>query len=102
MQKAVLLLVQRGTESWRDLYDYQPYDWGPYSRGLTHDVDQHLSAGRLRVEQVPGARYGRYTTTHAGEALVEQVWSTLDAKQQTFVTRIRRLCHLKVLLELAA
>ncbi len=90
MQKAAFLLTQRGTEEWKGLYDYQPYDWGPYSRGLTHDVERHLAAGRLRVEQVPGARYGRYATTQTGEALAEQAWTTLDSKQQVFITQIRR------------
>lgn len=90
MQKAAFLMVQRGTDAWKGLYSYQPYDWGPYSRELTHDVEAHLAAGRLRVEQVQGARYGRYTTTNLGEAVANTVWEDLDPPQRTFIAQIRR------------
>ncbi len=90
MQKAIFLLTQRGSEGWRDLYTYRPYDWGPYSRALASDIDVLIETGNLEIEPFSGNRYGSYTATDSGEQRATQVWSRLDAHEKTFVRNVRK------------
>lgn len=90
MQKAVFLLTKRGPEKWSLLYDYQPYNWGPYSPTLVHDLEAWVRTGELAVEDYPHSRYGQYETTPAGEAEAERVWGELTPAQQDFVRSVRR------------
>jgi uncharacterized protein YwgA len=89
MQKAVFLLVQRGSDAWHELYDYMPYDWGPYSGKVTQDVESLRSRQLLTVQQVQGARYGRFATTPAGEALASSFWQQLKDPEREFIRRVR-------------
>lgn len=89
MQKAVFLLVQRGSTTWRELYDYRPYAWGPYSSGLTADLTSMSTQRLIQVEDVPGSRYGRYRTTLEGEAVACADWEALAEHERVFITTVR-------------
>ena len=90
MQKAVFLITQRGTPRLRELYEYRPYNWGPYSDALAQDVRALEATGRMAVEAAPGSRYGRYVTTVVGEAHVIPVWNDLEPGERAFVANVRR------------
>jgi uncharacterized protein len=87
VQKAIFLLTQRGPPDWKPLYQYRPYNWGPYSSQLAADTESLIRAGYL--EDVPGARHGQYRATTLGEAYADQVWATLSAKEQHFIRSVR-------------
>ncbi|GAA1562461.1 hypothetical protein GCM10009789_14560 [Kribbella sancticallisti] len=89
MQKAVFLLVQRGSDGWRHLYDYTPYNWGPYSRDLTVDVDDLASKHLMATEVVQGSQYGRYVTTPAGDHAASASWVHLSLVEQQFLKQVR-------------
>lgn len=89
MQKAVFLLVQRGSTGWRELYEYRPYAWGPYSSGLTADLTTMSTLRLIQVEGVPGSRYGCYRTTPEGEAAARANWEALEEHERTFIQRVR-------------
>ncbi len=89
MQKALFLLVQRGSEDWRTAYSYRPYDWGPYSSGLSADIQALERHRLLQIEDVPGRRYGRYSTTEDGERRAGELWESLSDKERKFVKRVR-------------
>jgi uncharacterized protein len=55
VQKAVFLLTQRGSQSWRSLYFYKPYNWGPYSVQLAFDMNLMESMGLVETTDAPGA-----------------------------------------------
>ncbi len=89
MQKAVFLLTQRGSNAWRALYSYRPYNWGPYSSALTGDLDRLVRGRALAIDQFPGSSYGSYVATPAGEDHAEQVWSSLSSSERKFVQAVR-------------
>lgn len=89
MQKAIFLLVQRGSPDWAKLYDYQPYNWGPYSSQLASDIGKLQYEGLLEVEEAPGSRYGRYRTTSTGDAQARKVWADLSGPEQAFIKSVR-------------
>lgn len=73
MQKAVFLMRERGPRAWRDAYDFEPYDWGPYSSGLSARVADLIERGLLVTERVGVRGYGSYRTTAAGERLLDNL-----------------------------
>lgn len=89
MQKAVFLLVQRGSQEWHRLYDYAPYNWGPYSRALTVDVDDLAARHLMAIEGVQGYQYGRYVTTPAGDQAASASWVRLSTAEQHFLRQVR-------------
>lgn len=90
VQKAVFLLTQRGNPNWRELYDYRPYNWGPYSSQLAADMDTLVGQGLAEVVEVPGSRYGAYRTTAEGEAAATSAWSALQQTERDFIRSVRR------------
>jgi uncharacterized protein len=89
MQKAVFLLTRRGTFSWRDLYSYEPYDWGPYCRVLTEDLRALAAKGLVRVAPAGGSHYGRYILTQKGQQLASVVWPRLHDEERAFLCSVR-------------
>lgn len=90
LQKAVFLVEQRGPAEWRGLYDYEPYDWGPYSSLLQSDVRALLIAGEMDKEEWPNRRYGGYRTGTAGQARVAVLLQEIDAEHLEFLRSVRR------------
>jgi uncharacterized protein YwgA len=88
-QKAVFLLTRRGSEAWKTLYNYQPYNWGPYSSQLASDLDRLVRLNCLEVAEVPGSRYGRYRTTIGGEDRAQQIWTGLKPSESEFIRSVR-------------
>jgi hypothetical protein len=88
-QKAMFLLDRRGNPEWQQLYNFKPYNWGPYSSQLISDIDQLVGQGLVEVEEVSGSRYGRYRTTAAGEAQAAAIWPELRPQEQDFIRSVR-------------
>lgn len=89
MQKAVFLLVQRGSPEWRAFYRYVPYDWGPYSSQLVSDIRTMEDDGLLEVERGAASRYGRYRTTPKGAVAAAEIWERLGAPEREFIRLVR-------------
>jgi hypothetical protein len=90
MQKGVFLLEQKGPADWRDLYQYRPYNWGPYSDELAADVNNLLAGELLEREPWPERRYAGYKTTPAGEQVARAACATLTPQYADFIARVRR------------
>ena len=86
MQKGVFLLEMRGPPSWRDLFDFGPYDWGPYSRDLASTVEHLVAEGCLEKDRLPRRRYHAYRTTSLGE---ESISEQLNPREERFVAKVR-------------
>ena len=90
MQKGVFLLAMRGPEDWNGLFQFTPYDWGPYSFDLASTVEDLLAEGKLVKEAFPGRRYMRYRTSQAGERLIDELDGEVPAGEHAFVQATRR------------
>lgn len=89
MQKAVFLTSERGPVEWRSAYTYAPYNWGPYSRDLSDDLNRCISGKLVRLSHVNAPRYGRYALTDAGQDIADQLWSHLSSAAQNFLVELR-------------
>ncbi len=89
LQKGVFILQMAGDERWRNLFDFEPWDWGPFSRELTREIAQLVNDNLLEIESVPGRRYPRYRTTYEGDARVAKLLEEMDSKHVEFVSKVR-------------
>ena len=89
IQKAVFLLTHRGSPSWKTLYKYNPYNWGPYSSQLAADIGMLVAQGLLEVEDVPGSQHGAYRLTARGEARARDIWATMTPREMSFISSVR-------------
>jgi uncharacterized protein YwgA len=64
IQKGMFLLSKRGPA--RDLYDFQAYDWGPFSSDIYADLASLTRQGYLTEEKVPGRTWSTYRVTARG------------------------------------
>jgi uncharacterized protein len=75
IQKGMFLLSKRGPA--RDLYEFQAYDWGPFSSAIYADLASLTDQGYLIEERVPGRAWSTYRVTARGHeratALAAQV-----------------------------
>ena len=78
--------MERGSESWRGLYSYRPYDWGPYSSQLASDL-RHLTATECLDDARQVRHYGTYRTTVLGKKLI--VDCELSDSEEDFIRRVR-------------
>jgi uncharacterized protein YwgA len=88
MQKAVFMLVQRGPQPWRELYDYRPYNWGPYSSALNGDLGR-LANESLVVTREGNSRYPAYVASPEGENHAKELLQALSPEEKRFVSAIR-------------
>ena len=89
MQKAVFLLTQRGAPEWAELYTYRPYDWGPYCRELTEDLNLLASNGLLRESPAQRSRYGQFMLSEQGQQLATIFWPRLPPEERRFLSSVR-------------
>jgi uncharacterized protein YwgA len=89
VQKAVFLLTQRGSQGWRSLYSYKPYNWGPYSPQLASDMNLMVNIGLVETEEVSWSQYPRYQTTPAGEAQAQVIWTSMNPAETSFIRSVR-------------
>jgi uncharacterized protein len=70
IQKGMFLLSMRGPQ--RDLYTFKPYDWGPFSSDIYHDLDVLEDAGLVLSEAAPGRTWRLYRTSIEGTRLARE------------------------------
>lgn len=88
VQKGMFLLSKIGPA--RDLYDFSPYHWGPFSRDVYRDLDALEAEGLVRSEPVPGQSWAKYSVTAAGSDRAREFGRTLDPEQIEWLSKLRR------------
>ncbi|MGH7868884.1 MAG: hypothetical protein ACREP9_14935 [Candidatus Dormibacteraceae bacterium] len=64
IQKGMFLLSERGPA--RDVYEFQPYNWGPFSADIYADLASLTQQGFLSEERVLGRTWSTYRITARG------------------------------------
>lgn len=88
LQKAVFLLTH-GSTNWANLYNFKPYNWGPYSSDLTHDAESLAEQGYVRLSTLKTNRYGNYLATPIGNAYAHGPWISLENAERVFIRAVR-------------
>lgn len=88
IQKGMFLLSQRGPA--RGLYDFRPYNWGPFSRDVYNDLDRLVGLGIAVSEHVPGQSWCRYSLSERGEQRAAEVAVGSDKQSLRWMAELRR------------
>jgi uncharacterized protein len=83
LMKGSFIVSQAGRQEWRDLYDFQPYDYGPFDTSVYRARDALLTKDLLAAEG--GGRYPAYHLTDVGKQRVEELEQALDEKSSTWL-----------------
>jgi hypothetical protein len=86
--KACFLVSQRGRSEWRGFFDFQPYDYGPFDRGVYAARDVLLGRGLLAAQLT--TRYPAYALTDAGRARLAAVRRLVGDSDADWLARIGR------------
>jgi uncharacterized protein len=90
IQKGMFLLAQESDLPIGQRYEFQPYNWGPYSRELRRDLDRLVSEGLVAAQEVPGYSWKQYSLSHAGLATARQTLATASRAAVALLLDIRR------------
>ena len=89
MQKAVFLAERRGPVEWRNVYQFEPYDWGPFSRDLSEDLRSMIQDGRLQLMEKQPGRYPAFATSDLGEAEAREFLEATEPNYVAFLRQVR-------------
>jgi uncharacterized protein YwgA len=78
IQKGMFLFAQEADAPAEERYDFQPYNYGPYSFDLRNDLRQLVVEGLATEEPVPGYTWSRYRLTTEGMHKAKNMRDTAD------------------------
>lgn len=67
IQKGMFLFAMEAPAPAGEKYEFEPYNWGPFSPPIYADLEALQLKGLVEREQIPGASYYRYRLTPKGE-----------------------------------
>lgn len=76
VMKGCFVVSQAGRSEWRSLFDFAPYDYGPFDTSVYRARDALLAKRYLQADNT--GRYGSYTLTDSGTERVRQIEQQLD------------------------
>lgn len=71
LMKAAFIVSQRGPEGHRRLFNFRPYDYGPFDATVYQARDNLLALGLLLAE--PAGKYENYSLTESGWAAAREL-----------------------------
>lgn len=91
LQKSLFLLskkLTRGQLQTGNFYEFDAYDYGPFSRAIYADAEHLELEGFIRIQAPPESRYKTFTVTRAGKKRADEIRDNLDPKVSSFVDKI--------------
>lgn len=86
VMKGSFIIAQQGRQEWRGLYDFRPYDYGPFDPSVYRTKDTLIARGLLVVSKE--SRYPSYRLTDAGHTHLVDVEHRVGAAAASWVKRI--------------
>jgi DNA-binding PadR family transcriptional regulator len=81
IMKGLFLLSKEGPADLRDLYAFEPYDYGPFDKQVYKDLDALEQMGLIASERVPGSNRRSFRTTPQGDHRFDEIRAS--AKPET-------------------
>jgi hypothetical protein len=77
LMKGCFIVAEIGPPDWKPLFEFSPYDYGPFDPSVYRARDALLGKGLLVA--IPAGRYSHYKITEAGHERAEEIARGLDA-----------------------
>ena len=71
-------------------YDFEPYDYGPFSRDLYRDLDRLDAEGQIRRFNISASNRQIFETTSKGSVLARQLLQDAPSPEAELLTSIKR------------
>ena len=71
-----------------DFYEFQPYDFGPFSAAIYHDADLLASEGHVARQQVPGKRWSEYMATREGLGEASELGKAVSPEVLDYIRKV--------------
>jgi hypothetical protein len=88
LMKGCFVVSQVGRPEWREIWDFEPYDYGPFDTSVYRARDALLSRGLLQSDR--NGRYSAYSLTDEGEARAAELAERLGTKYTEWLHRVGR------------
>ena len=73
------------------LFDFQPYDYGPFDREVYAVLEELTRSGMVEVQAAPGLRWRRYRLTDAGQQEGDKALASLDRRASDYVKKLSKV-----------
>ncbi|HUQ78582.1 MAG TPA: hypothetical protein VM427_06905 [Patescibacteria group bacterium] len=100
VMKGMFLVTRRGGPSLSDLYEFEPYDYGPFTRDIYRDLDSLRDDGLVAEAAVPGRSWRTYRPTEAGIERALALQKVADAAERTTLDDAHRFVATRTFLRL--
>ena len=91
VMKGMFLWSQEGPDDVRDLYDFQPYAYGPFDTSIYRDLESLETDGLIRSESSAGTSRRIYSPTPRGDRLTQELINELPVAQLEQLAGIKLL-----------
>ena len=91
LQKGMFLFARSGSVPVREQYRFEPYDYGPMSSAIYHDLDSLVTEGLLARRAVPGKQWSRYGATERGLDQAQERLRELDPDHKVAARRLHEI-----------
>lgn len=92
IQKALFYISRKDQVPTGEKYEFEPYNYGPYSRQIYADLDVLVASGLVALVPDASRRWSRYALTSSGSSRVDEllpmlsVWVDLIESTRELVT----------------
>ena len=90
IMKGLFLFSQEGPEAVQELYDFEPYNYGPFDTGIYHDLDSLEAEGLITSEAVLGTNRRIYKLTPNGQQRMDEILGLAPQGAVYVLARIKR------------
>jgi len=86
LMKGCFVVSQVGRADWREIWDFEPYSYGPFDTSVYRARDALLARGLLHSDR--SGRYSAYKLTDMGRSRVDEILEGLDDKSASWLQRV--------------
>lgn len=102
VQKAMFLFAHEGPAPAAELYEFEPYDYGPFSGEIYRDLDRLVATGLVERIDTPGYTWKRFQASAAGQGEIHRIRARLSSDEHRGLASLLELKRLVMALEFRA
>jgi uncharacterized protein YwgA len=92
IMKGMFLFSMEAPEAWLaryERYQFIPYSYGPYSKGLHDSLDQLVEHGYIKVSKMAGKSWNYYYLSDKGKTETRELAKTLPPEAARYLQKVR-------------